>query len=95
MPIRVVGGPENLDSDSLKDTKLVVVDLTNACGVDAESLASLRANLPASAVLLGYGSHVDVDRLNMARQAGCEPVLPRSRFVEMLPDLLRAASRTG
>lgn len=35
-----------------------------------------------------YGSHVDADSLRAARAAGCDPVLPRSKFVEELPRAL-------
>jgi CheY-like chemotaxis protein len=35
--------------------------------------------------VVAYGSHVDTDRLRAARAAGCDPVLPRSKFVEELP----------
>jgi DNA-binding NarL/FixJ family response regulator len=31
-----------------------------------------------------YGSHVDTATLRAARAAGCDPVLPRSKFVEDL-----------
>jgi len=34
--------------------------------------------------IVGYGSHVAVDVLREARQAGCDLVLPRSKFVEDL-----------
>jgi CheY-like chemotaxis protein len=34
--------------------------------------------------VVAYGSHVDTDRLRAAREAGCAPVLPRSKFVEEL-----------
>ncbi len=38
--------------------------------------------------VLGYGSHVEAATLHAARVAGCDPVLPRSRFVEELPTAL-------
>jgi CheY-like chemotaxis protein len=34
--------------------------------------------------VVAYGSHVDADGLRAARLAGCDPVLPRSKFVEEL-----------
>ncbi len=37
-----------------------------------------------SPFLVGYGSHVDCATLKMAREAGCDLVLPRSKFVEDL-----------
>ena len=38
--------------------------------------------------VVAYGSHVDADSLRSARLAGCDPVLPRSKFVEELPRAL-------
>jgi CheY-like chemotaxis protein len=35
-----------------------------------------------------YGSHVDAEGLRAARAAGCDPVLPRSKFIEELPRAL-------
>lgn len=40
--------------------------------------------------VMGYGSHVKVENLKSAREAGCDPVLPRSAFVEKLPSDLPA-----
>jgi CheY-like chemotaxis protein len=39
--------------------------------------------------VVAYGSHVDAATLRAAREAGCDPVLPRSKFVEELPLALR------
>jgi CheY-like chemotaxis protein len=38
--------------------------------------------------VVAYGSHVDPGGLRAARSAGCDPVLPRSQFVEELPRAL-------
>jgi hypothetical protein len=38
--------------------------------------------------VVGYGSHVDAARLKAARDAGCDLVLPRSKFVEGLAEAL-------
>ncbi len=40
---------------------------------------------PTPPRVVAYGSHVDAERLRAARSAGCDPVLPRSKFVEELP----------
>ena len=39
--------------------------------------------------VVGFVSHVDTQTIQTARLAGIDQVLPRSRFVETLPDLLR------
>ncbi len=43
---------------------------------------------PAPPRVVAYGSHVDTERLKAAREAGCDPVLPRSKFVTELPQAL-------
>jgi CheY-like chemotaxis protein len=63
----------------------VIVDLANP-GLDLPGLLDwLRANCAPVPRVVAYGSHVDAETLRQARQAGCEPVLPRSKFVEELP----------
>jgi CheY-like chemotaxis protein len=48
----------------------------------------LAEECPARPRVVAYGSHVDTERLRAARSAGCDPVLPRSKFVEELPKAL-------
>ncbi|QEL13474.1 response regulator [Limnoglobus roseus] len=57
----------------------VILDLHNP----TLDVAKLRAELPGVRIV-AYGSHVDVERLKAARQAGCDLVLPRSAFVDKL-----------
>ncbi|HSH61547.1 MAG TPA: hypothetical protein VK988_18255 [Acidimicrobiales bacterium] len=59
---------------------LVVVDLSRA-GV-LESLGQVDART------IGFGSHVDHELLAAARQAGCDEVLPRSKFFARIGELL-------
>lgn len=44
----------------------------------------------ADLAVIAYGSHVEVERLDAARQAGADPVLTRGQFTRMLPELLTA-----
>jgi CheY-like chemotaxis protein len=44
---------------------------------------------PSLPQVVAYGSHVDTERLRAARAAGCDSVLPRSKFVEELPSILQ------
>jgi CheY-like chemotaxis protein len=52
------------------------------------ALARLREAAGPVAVI-AFGSHVDKVRLDEARAAGCDEVLPRSKFSSDLPALLR------
>lgn len=61
----------------------VILDV-NALNLRIDGLApELKAQFPAL-TLVGYGSHVDAASLRAARNAGCDVVLPRSKFVEVL-----------
>ena len=68
--------------------RCVILDLANA-GLDvAALLRRLREVCPMPPFVVGYGSHVDTATLRAAREAGCDLVLPRSKFVEELPRAL-------
>jgi CheY-like chemotaxis protein len=53
-----------------------------------ELLGWLRSACTPAPRVIAYGSHVDTETLRAARQAGCDPVLPRSKFVQDLPQEL-------
>ena len=61
----------------------VIVDLALAGPVIADLVPRLRA--AGTPRIIAYGSHVDTATLRAARDAGCDVVLPRSKFVEELP----------
>ena len=69
---------------------LVILDLNNARTDPLGIVAAMRGD-PALAGIptLGYASHVHVDVINAARQAGVGEVLPRSAFAAQLADILR------
>ena len=61
-----------------------IVDLANPGLNIAEFVAALKRLSPLANVV-AYGSHVDTATLKAARAAGCDLVMPRSQFVELLP----------
>lgn len=63
----------------------VLIDLAFPGLVLADLFRSLGEVCDAPPRVVAYGSHVDADSLRAARTAGCDPVLPRSKFVEELP----------
>jgi CheY-like chemotaxis protein len=69
----------------------VIVDLANA-GLNIGELIGGLHNLPLPPRVVAYGSHVDTASLQAARSAGCDVVLPRSKFVEELPTALHGWS---
>jgi DNA-binding NarL/FixJ family response regulator len=67
----------------------IILDLGNPGLVVPEVIRTLKT-AASRAFLVAYGSHVDTAMLAAARAAGCDVVLPRSRFVEELPRQLPA-----
>jgi len=69
---------------------LVILDLNNARTNPLGIVASMKQDPAlASVPTIGYASHVQVDVINAARQAGVGEVLARSAFTQQLPDLLK------
>ena len=76
---RTVEQIRNLLSGQAPQTLLV--DLQVAGPRLGEVMQSLPQPRP---FVVGYGSHVDTTALKAAKDAGCDLVLPRSKFAEML-----------
>jgi DNA-binding NarL/FixJ family response regulator len=74
--------------------RLILVDLEGQSGDAIEMIRVIRAEAGAGARIIGFGSHVNVERLEAAKQAGCDQALARSAFVNILPRLL-SPSGTG
>lgn len=66
--------------------------------VAGQSLASLLTSLGGMSpkpFVVAYGSHVDTAGLRAAQEAGCDLVVPRSKFVEILPVSLAEWLKSG
>jgi CheY-like chemotaxis protein len=70
--------------------RCVILDLANPGLAVADLLRRLRETCTPMPRVVAYGPHVDAVALRAAREAGCDPVLPRSKFVEELPRSLPA-----
>jgi CheY-like chemotaxis protein len=69
--------------------KVVFVDLAAGDLVSTPALIAYQKAAAPGTPFVAFGSHVDTDALTAARDAGCDPVLPRSKFSSELPDLIR------
>ena len=69
--------------------KVVFVDLAAGDLVSTDSLVKYREIAPSGTPFVAFGSHVDVASLAAAAAAGCDPVMPRSKFTAELPALVR------
>jgi CheY-like chemotaxis protein len=68
--------------------RCVLIDLSVA-GVNlSEVVDSAGKRGDGRPAIVAFGSHVDTARLNEAEAAGCDEVMPRSRFASTLPELL-------
>jgi CheY-like chemotaxis protein len=65
----------------------VILDLANP-SLDLPALVAGLKALPNPPRIVAYGSHVNTASLHAARLAGCDVVLPRSKFVEELATAL-------
>lgn len=68
--------------------KVVFVDLAAGDLVSPPALLAYRQAAPG-VPFVAFGSHVDTGALAQAAAAGCEEVMPRSRFTQQLPELIR------
>lgn len=72
--------------------RCLILDLTTPGLKVADVLAALpAANAPR---VIAFGPHVQAALLSEAREAGCDEVLPRSRFSMTLVDILTRALDT-
>lgn len=86
-----VAGNAELASALIRDhrPRAVFVDLAAGPLASSETLTALQAVAGPEVPFIAFGSHVDVGALAAARAAGCDPVMPRSKFSAELPALLR------
>ena len=79
---------------AMKDSApaLVILDLNNPRTDPLGTVAAMKRD-PATASIrtVGYASHVQVDVIDAARQAGVDEVMARSAFTSKLADILKAA----
>lgn len=69
--------------------RVIFVDLSAGDLVRPDALLDYKRLAPA-APFVAFAPHIDTAAMASAAEAGCDPVLPRSRFVVRLPELIRA-----
>jgi CheY-like chemotaxis protein len=80
----VKSSSELLERARRNEPVCVILDLANPGLKVADLIGALRCAEGGKPRVVAYGSHVDVAALRCAREAGCDEVLPRSKFVEVL-----------
>jgi hypothetical protein len=88
VPIALIRDPDRLTAAAPEPSPvLLIVDLNLAGAIDA-AIQWKRAS--PSRQVVGFVSHVDAVTIAHARGSGVDRVLPRSRFVEELPEIFGA-----
>lgn len=80
-----------IEALSLGGEKVVLVDL-NTASIDSAGLYPLIAGSEGVRRIVAFVSHVDEDAIVRARDAGYTEIMPRSKFVQVLPALLSRSS---
>ena len=87
--IERVKSREQLEGLVANPPSLVIIDL-NSDRLDAlETIGFLKSSAELSVVpILGFVSHVQTELIRAAQAAGCDYVLPRSAFTQMLLEIV-------
>ena len=85
----VASGNALVAATASQEHKLVLVDLNARQGA-LEAVSQLRAAGNAQPII-GFLSHVQTELAEKARAAGCQDVLPRSKFTADLAEILSRA----
>jgi CheY-like chemotaxis protein len=83
--VKVIRDPSAIAKLENADSSLMIADL-NLPGATA---AAADWRLRTSGTVVGFVSHVDAEAISQAKAAGLDQVLARSRFVTVLPELLK------
>lgn len=68
---------------------LLIIDLNSAQLQAFEVIETFKADVDLAAIpILGFLSHVQVELKHRAEGLGCDYVMPRSAFSQMLPEIL-------
>ena len=82
--VRVIRDPKQIENLGDTPANLMIVDLNLPGAVEAAG----EWQKAAGRRVVGFVSHVDAETISRARSVGLEQVLARSRFVQILPELL-------
>jgi CheY-like chemotaxis protein len=89
LAVKMIRSPERLLEEAGRETPPCVLLDLGLSGLDLPNLIRrLGETCDPMPRMVAYGSHVDAEGLRAARAAGCDPVLPRSKFIEELPRAL-------
>lgn len=74
---------------SSSDTPIIIIADLEHDSLDFSNITKLRSKVGDRMYLIGYCPHVREDLIKNANKSGFDLVLPRSKFVHRLPDILK------
>ncbi len=75
---------------------LLIIDLNDGRFNAIEAIQGIKGSNDISLTrIVGFLSHVQTDLFNAAVRAGCDQVLPRSKFTQTLPQILTGAGESS
>jgi CheY-like chemotaxis protein len=88
--IERVRSREQLEQEMIANPpSLLIVDLNSERLDPLQTIEYVKAQPALSRVpIVGFVSHVQTDLIRRAQAAGCDYVLPRSVFTQLLPDIV-------
>ena len=87
--IERVKSREQLEELVAKPPSLVIIDLNSDRLDPLETIGFFKSREELSAVpIVSFVSHVQTELIRAAQAAGCDYVLPRSTFTQMLPEIV-------
>lgn len=87
--IERVKSREQLEALAATPPSLIIIDLNSDRIDPLEAIASVKSGSELSAApIIGFVSHVQTDLIRRAQAAGCDYVLPRSAFNQMLSEIV-------
>ncbi|MGH9805438.1 MAG: response regulator [Candidatus Acidiferrales bacterium] len=94
VPLRILRAADfQLEALRAEKPALVIFDLNTTSASAVELIRRLKADPELAAVpVVGFFSHVQVELQRAAREAGCDEVMPRSKFTAGLAQLLQRHS---
>src|SRR5262249_37145565 len=89
LTVKFVRNIDALLENARSNPALIVLDLNNTRFDPIEALKKLKADDQLQRIpVLGFLSHVQVELQKEAQSAGCDQILPRSKFSENLGEIL-------
>jgi DNA-binding NarL/FixJ family response regulator len=84
-----VRSQEQLEGLAANPPSLIIIDLNSDRLDPLESIRFLKSSVELGAVpIVGFVSHVQTDLIRNAQSAGCDHVLPRSAFTQLLVEIV-------